>query len=279
MAKPYIMNIGIIGQGFVGNAVFQKFKSFFKVYTYDLKKKLCNSSYDELVKNCRIIFVCLPTPMNKDGSCNSSSVKKVLSRLNKLEKTIVVNKSTVPPGTTEKFNKEFENLQILFNPEFLTERNSIEDFNNQNRIILGGPREATTKLKQIYSTVFPNAYVVKTGSTHAEMIKYFTNSFLATKVSFANEIHELCKTLNLDYDKVVEYAILDSRLGKSHWAVPGPDGDFGFGGHCFPKDLSAIIKMTNDLQTTNNILKSAKKTNDKVRKNRDWEKMKGRAIS
>jgi len=273
------MNIGIIGQGYVGNAVFQKFKSFFKVYTFDLKKNLCNSSYDELVKNCRIIFVCIPTPMNKDGSCDSSLVREVLSSLNKAEKTIVVNKSTVTPGTTENFNKKYNNLEILFNPEFLTERNSIEDFSNENRIILGGPREATTKLKQIYSKVFPNAYVIKTGSTHAEMIKYFTNSFLATKVSFANEMHELCKNLNLDYDKVVEYATLDSRLGKSHWAVPGPDGDFGFGGHCFPKDLSAIIKMTNDLKTTNNIIKSALKTNDKVRKNRDWENMKGRAIN
>jgi len=279
MAKPYTMNIGIIGQGFVGNAVFQKFKSFFKVYTYDLKKELCNSSFNELFQKCRVIFICLPTPMNKDGSCNSSLVKKVLSRLNKGEKTIVVNKSTIIPGTTENFNKEFKNLQILFNPEFLTERNSIDDFNNQNRIILGGPRNATTKLKQIYSKVFPNAYVIKTGSTHAEMIKYFTNAFLATKVSFANEMHELCDSLNLDYDKVVEYATLDIRLGKSHWAVPGPDGDFGFGGHCFPKDLSAIIKMTSDLKTTNNVLKSTKKTNDKLRKNRNWEKMKGRAIN
>jgi UDPglucose 6-dehydrogenase len=273
------MNIGIIGQGFVGNAVFQKFKSFFKVYTYDLKKELCNSSFDELFEKCRIIFICLPTPMNKDGSCDVCLVKQVLSSLNKGKKTIVVNKSTVPPGTTENFNNEFNNLQILFNPEFLTERNSIEDFNNQNRIILGGPRPSTTRVKQIYSKVFPKAHIIKTGSKHAEMIKYFTNAFLTTKVSFANEMHELCKTLNLDYDKVVEYAILDNRLGKSHWAVPGPDGDYGFGGHCFPKDLSAIIKISSDLKTTNNVLKSVKRTNDKVRKNRDWEKMRGRAIN
>ena len=273
------MNIGIIGQGFVGNAVYQKFKNFFKVYTYDIVAKLCNSSYDELINNCKIIFICIPTPMNKDGSCNSELVKEVLFKLNKKSKAIVVNKSTIPPGTTAKFNDQFENLKIIFNPEFLTERNAIEDFNNQDRIILGGPRPATTELKQIYSIVFPNAYVIKTGSTHAEMIKYFTNCFLANKVSFSNEMHELCDALDLDYDKVVEYATLDTRLGNSHWAVPGPDGDFGFGGHCFPKDLSAIIKMTNDLGTTNNILKSVQKTNNKVRNNRDWEKMKGRAVN
>lgn len=273
------MNVGIIGQGFVGNAIYQKFKSFFKVYTYDLKKNLSNSTYKELVKNCKLIFVCVPTPMNKDGSCDVELVREVLSKLNNVTKAIIVNKSTVIPGTTEKFNKEFKNLEIVFNPEFLTERNSVIDFNNQDRIILGGPRPATTEIKQVYSKVFPKAYVIKTGSTHAEMIKYFTNSFLATKVSFANEIHELCTALNLDYDKVIEYATLDERLGNSHWAVPGPDGDLGFGGHCFPKDLSAIINMTDKLGLTNNVLKATKQSNDKLRKNRNWEKMKGRAVN
>ena len=280
LAKPFlIMNIGIIGQGFVGKAVFQKFNLFFKVYTYDIIPEICNSSYDDLVKNCKIIFICIPTPMNKDGSCNVELVRKVLYGLNNETKATIVNKSTIPPGTTDMFQKQFKNLKIIFNPEFLTERNSVEDFNKQDRVILGGPRPATTDLKQIYSTVFPNAYVIKTGAKHAEMIKYFTNCFLANKVSFANEMYDLCNALNLDYDKVVEYAILDNRLGNSHWSVPGPDGDFGFGGHCFPKDLSAIIKMTDNLGTINATLKSVLKTNDKVRKNRDWENMKGRAIT
>ena len=273
------MNIGIIGQGFVGNAVYQSFKFFFKVYTYDIITELCNSSYDDLIKNCKIIFVCVPTPMNIDGSCNVELVREILIKLNKETKAIVVNKSTVIPGTTEKFNKEFKNLDIVFNPEFLTEKNAVEDFRNHDRIILGGTRSASSKLKQVYSTVFPKAHLIKTGSKNAEMVKYFTNCFLANKVSFANEMHELCTALDLDYDKVVEYATLDNRLGNSHWAVPGPDGDLGFGGHCFPKDLSAIIKISNDLATTNNVLKSTKKTNDELRKNRDWENMKGRAIN
>ena len=102
-----------------------------------------------------------------------------------------------------------------------------------------------------------------------------TTSFNSTAVLLTI----LCNALDLDYDKVIEYATLDNRLGNSHWAVPGPDGDFGFGGHCFPKDLSALIKMTDDLGTVNNILKSVEKTNCRVRKNRDWEKMKGRAIN
>ena len=110
------------------------------------------------------------------------------------------------------------------------------------------------------------------------MIKYFTNSFLATKVSFANEMYDLCLKLNLDYDKVVEYSVLDKRIANSHLNVPGPDGDLGFGGHCFPKDLSALIKLSDDIGSIN-YPKSVIKTNDTVRKNRDWEKMKGRAIN
>ena len=270
--------IGIVGQGFVGNAIFQKFKKYFPILTFDLKPQLSNSTFDSILENCSIIFVCLPTPMNEDGSCNITIVEDVLDTINKKSKSIVVVKSTVLPGTTDEFNIKFKNIDVVFNPEFLTERNAVEDFNNQKRIILGGPRPATTELKQIYAKVFPDAYIIKTGSTHAELVKYFTNCFLASKVSFANEMYELSNALGLDYDKVVEYSILDERLGRSHWSVPGPDGDMGYGGHCFPKDLSAIIKLTEKFGTTNNVLKSVRKTNDELRNNRDWENMKGRAI-
>ena len=272
------LKIGIIGQGFVGDAIFQKFKSFFEVYTYDLKKDLCNSSFDYISKNCELVFICLPTPMNVDGSCNFSLVEENISKLSKSKNRIIVIKSTVIPGTTEKLNKKYKNGDIIFNPEFLTERNAVNDFNNQNRIILGGPRPSSSILKQVYSRVFPKAHIIKTGSTHAEFIKYFTNCFLATKVIFSNEMYFMCKSLGLDYDKVVEYSTLDERLGKSHWSVPGPDGDFGFGGHCFPKDLSALLNLSESLNSTNLLLKSVKFSNDKLRNNRDWEKMIGRAV-
>tara|TARA_B100000575_G_C23121628_1_gene649193 strand:+ start:704 stop:1537 length:834 start_codon:yes stop_codon:yes gene_type:complete len=273
------MKIGIIGQGFVGNAVYSKFKLFYDILTYDINLKLCNSNIKEIKKKCKIIFVCVPTPMKSNGSCDTSIVKSVLNNFASEKGLIIVNKSTVIPGTTEKFNTEFKNIQIVFNPEFLTERNAVNDFNSQNRIIIGGPRPASTIVKNIYSKVFPKAHIIKTGSSHAEMIKYFTNSFLATKVSFANEMYDLCLKLNLDFDKIIEYVLLDKRIGNSHLNVPGPDGDFGFGGHCFPKDLSALISLTDELGSLNNLLKSVKKTNDKVRINRDWEKMKGRAVN
>lgn len=273
------MIIGIIGQGFVGSAVYHKFKNFYNVLTFDLDESKCNSSEDELINNSEIIFVCLPTPMNQDGSCNIDIVEGVIKKINEKSKNkIVVIKSTITPGTTNSLNLKYENVTIAFNPEFLTERNAIEDYENQNRIILGGPRPATTKLKQVFSKVFPKAEIIKTDSTHAEMVKYLINTFLSVKVSFANEIYQLCDKLNIDYDKVVEYAIHDERLGNSHWSVPGHDGDFGFGGHCFPKDLSAIISLTNELGTINNVLDATKKTNDKVRVDRDWENMKGRAV-
>ena len=278
------MNIGIIGQGFVGNAVYQKFKNYYDVLTYDLDESKSNSNVNEIIYKCENIFVCLPTPMNRDGSCNINIVEQVLAGIDlttdnlETERNIII-KSTIPPGTTAKWNLLFESLNIVFNPEFLTERNAIKDYENQNRIILGGVRPATTELKRVFSKVFPKAHIIKTDSTHAEMVKYLTNTFLSVKVSFANEIFQLCDRLNIDYDKVVEYATYDERLGKSHWNVPGHDGDFGFGGHCFPKDLKALLYLTEKLGTINNVLCATNETNNNVRKNRDWEGMKGRAVT
>ncbi len=272
------MNIGIIGQGFVGNAVYQKFKKYYDIKAYDLKAMLSNATVQEALDN-DVVFICLPTPMNKDGSCHTDIVEAAIERVFKfgVAKTVVI-KSTIPPGTTSKWNKQFPSLDIVFNPEFLTEANAVSDYENQTRIILGGPRTSTTKLKPIFKKAFPNADIIKTDSTYAEMVKYVTNSFLATKVSFANEMYQICEGLNVDYDKVIEYATYDKRLGKSHWSVPGPDGDFGYGGHCFPKDVKALIEVANDKSIFPLMLIATDEKNDQVRKNKDWEKMKGRAI-
>ena len=280
------MVIGIVGQGFVGLAVKIGFEPHYELETYDKydkDKSTCDNLFD-LVMECDVIFVCVPTPMNKDGSCHTDIVEEVITEINEIVletesypyhiKPIVVIKSTVPPGTTDRLHSKNRGLDVIFNPEFLTEINFIEDFKNQNRIILGGIRRGTSLLRQVYSKVFPHATIVKTGAKHAEMVKYFTNCFLATKVSFANEMKVLCDKIGIDYDKVVEYATYDKRLGKSHWAVPGPDGDYGFGGHCLPKDISAIVNGYDDME----LLQAVLKVNDKVRKNRDWEQMKGRAV-
>ena len=284
------MKIGIVGQGYVGTAVRAVFQKHYDVRTFDINTELSTcDTLQELVTKSDVIFVCVPTPMNKDGSCNTDIVEDVISDINDLiqinelnhyesSDKIVVIKSTVPPGTTDRLNKENDNVTVIFNPEFLTEANFIEDFKNQDRIIIGGTRPATTKVRQLYSVAFPDTPIVKTGSTTAEMVKYMTNSFLATKVSFANEMKMISDKLGVDYDKVVEYATYDERLGKSHWSVPGPDGHYGFGGSCFPKDINALIKVAEKMDIPVNVLSSAWDTNLNVRPEQDWKELKGRAV-
>ena len=279
------MKIGIVGQGYVGAAVKEVFSKHYNVETYDLDKDKCSVDYlEDIVELSNIIFVCVPTPMKKDGSCDTSIVEAVVKDINDMVVSrnvsgrIVAIKSTIPPGTTNRLNKECKNISVIFNPEFLTEANFIDDFKNQNRIIIGGERPSTTKLRQVYSLAFPSAKIVKTGSITAEMVIYFTNTFLATKVSFANEMKQICDGLNIDYDKVVEYSTYDERLGKSHWAVPGPDGKLGFGGSCFPKDLNALIHLARNLETSLNTIGGAWDTNLDVRPEEDWKELKGRAV-
>ena len=280
--------IGIVGQGFVGSALREGMKAAFKIETFDIdpsKESTC-SNISELVDNCEIIFVCLPTPMKQTGCCDTSIVETAICDINdasrRLQKrTIVVIKSTVEPGTTDRLNNSYASVTVVFNPEFLTEANSFSDFKNQSRIIIGGLRPASTKIKTLYRKAFPKTPIIKTSAKHAEMVKYFINCFLATKVSFANEMYQVCSRLGIDYDKVIEYALYDDRIGKSHLSAPGPDGSFGFGGHCFPKDLNAIMHLAKQCGIEPTVLSSVWQKNLEVRPQaeRDWEQMVGRAIS
>jgi len=294
-------SIGIIGRGFVGTAVFEGMNHAFDIYCYDKVKGLFfkgkNHKFEDkyvmvedkmgyIVKHTDgPIFVCVPTPMNPDGSCNVSIVESVVREISEAaikagkSGVVVVIKSTVVPGTTERLNGMYSNLHVVFNPEFLTERNSVNDFKNQDRIIIGGPHEGTAVLKQVYETAYPNVPVTKTSSTIAELVKYTTNCFLATKVAFANEMKQVCDGLGADYDKVVEDATKDKRLGGSHWAVPGPDGKKGFGGSCFPKDLNGMLALAGQLGVECPTMTGAWATNLKVRPERDWEQLKGRAVT
>jgi UDPglucose 6-dehydrogenase len=226
--------------------------------------------------------MCLPTPMRKDGSCDTrileSAIRKIdLTVYTHNHRPIIVVKSTVPPGTTARLDEMAPYCDVCFSPEFLTEANSFEDFKNQSRIIIGG--RGAKRVKQMFRKPFPNIPIVVTKSETAEMVKYFINCFLATKVTFANQMYQICLDNNLDYDKVCEYALHDERIGKSHLAVPGPDGDLGFGGHCFPKDLAAIISFGKIYDGDTTFLESVREYNDKCRRIRDWELMKGRAVS
>lgn len=289
------MKIGIIGQGFVGSAINNGLKDYYSVLTYDLNKDLCNSSREEVCSKSDIIFICVPTPMRLNGSCDTRILEKALDDVYKeilkqnpepkhsdflkkqKRKKVLVIKSTVTPGTTKLLSKKYPGVNLCFSPEFLTEANSFEDFKNQTRIIIGG--EGAKIIKQMFRKPFPKIPIVVTHSTTAEMVKYFTNCFLATKVIFANQMFQICNDNNIDYDKVCEYALYDERIGKSHLSVPGPDGDLGFGGHCFPKDLAAMISFGSKIEGDVSFLKSVQDYNDKCRRIRDWEGMKGRAVS
>ena len=234
-----------------------------------------------------IYFVCLPTPMKEDGSADLSIVESVLEELANIPgDRIAVVKSTIPPGSVEKWNEKYSSkgLHVIFNPEFLTEANALNDMRNQNRIVLGGPRPWINLVKQLFQSAFPGIPIIKTSSTTAEMVKYLTNNFLTVKVAFANEMSQICEALDksgfdVDYDKVVEYAKYDKRLGESHWCVPGPDGHRGFGGSCFVKDLNAMTSVADNLNIETPVLDGAWEKNLEVRPEKDWEKLVGRAIS
>lgn len=306
--------IACIGQGFVGGTLTIGMCHAFDVYAHDKVKNAVVSdrgnivnvsdSVLHLVDVCErtpevnftgVFFVCVPTPMKRSGEADLRIVESVLNELvDEPGERIAVVKSTIPPGTTEAWNDRYEHLglTVVFNPEFLREATALDDFLNQDRIILGGPRPQVNVVRDIFKVAYPNIPIHKTSSTNAELVKYVTNTFLATKVSFANEIYQVCEALadkgqDVDYDRTIELATLDRRLGKSHWQVPGPmpadDGTGkllrGYGGSCFCKDINALIHRAKQLGVTPTMLQAAWNKNVEVRPQRDWERLLGRAVS
>ncbi len=279
------MKIGIIGKGFVGSAVEHGFtcnKNFkAEIKIFDINPKLSTHTLSETVNDSDFVFISVPTPANNDGSINLEFLDIVLSDINECIKNdcIILIRSTVTPGTSLKFSNKYPSLNIVFNPEFLTEKNANNDFINQSRIILGGDKHYTSKVAKLYNWRFEKEIpIIQTNYQTAELIKYMNNTFLATKVSFMNEMFLIANKINADWDKTVEGFTLDSRVGLSHVNVPGHDGKFGFGGSCFPKDIQAIIKFSKDIDIDTKVLQAAWDTNLKVRPEKDWEKLKGRAV-
>jgi UDPglucose 6-dehydrogenase len=275
------VDIGIIGLGYVGQAVESFLKKFYKIHTYDINGKSNCNSLKEVVDLSEVLFICLPTPSMKDGSCDLRIVEDVISNINILSKKsskLIVIKSTIPVGTTDKFIAKYKKIKFCFNPEFLTEANFIEDFENQERIIIGG--DNIDLIYNIYLETFKDVKIITTDCKTAEMVKYVTNTFLATKVSFANEISSFCSKLNIDYERIIDIAKLDHRLGSSHWKVPGPDGKKGYGGSCFPKDIASLINQFENNKIESIILKSSFNRNNNIdRPDKDWQKLKGRSVS
>jgi UDPglucose 6-dehydrogenase len=263
--------VGIVGRGFVGGAMYENFKDCFDVAVWDtVEEKRTLNSFESFVDSSDIIFVCVPTPMKENGECDISIVEDVIAKIANLDRRkYVVIKSTVPPGTTQRL-AESHDMVIGFNPEFLTEANSYNDFRHQPLIIIGTDDVALgTVMTQLYyefnAKVDNVAHVIQRSSKEAELFKYLANCFLATKVIFANEFKTLCDKIDVDYGRIAEVAVLDKRLGHTHWRVPGPDGKYGFGGSCFPKDTSALLHFADEYQTTMWMLTEATYINDEIR--------------
>ena len=283
--------IGIIGRGFVGSAVEFGFSpntgcdAEVRVYDKDPSKSL--HSLEETVNESDIIFLSVPTPSNKDGSMNLDIVRQALqdiSDVNTVSDNVVLLRSTVIPGTTRKLDSEFKNVNLIFNPEFLTERSAKFDFINQPRFILGCGDEVMDRYRsEQVADLFRDRFgesipVIETNYETAELIKYMNNCYFATKVSFLNEMYQISEKSGVDWDIALDGFARDGRIGHSHMNVPGPDGKFGFGGSCFPKDIQAMINHGESLDLNMNTLKGVWNTNLEVRPERDWENLKGRAV-
>ncbi len=275
------MKIGVVGVGIVGGATAKVLEKAHELYLYDKYKPEYNSekNLENLVENSEVIFICVPTPMKGTGEIDYSSVYNSLEQLNeKIAKNprdlLITIRSTAVSGTTDKLAERYP-FRFAFNPEFLREKSAIEDMENTDRVVIGANDEkSSNQLQEIYKPIFPNANYVFVTRKEAEMIKYAANVTLAAQVMIANEIYQICKVTGVDYDKVKEAILLDKRIGKNI-DVPGNDGDFGFGGKCFPKDLKALIKLAQEYEYEPYLLQEIWRTNEKIRTDKDWLNIKG----
>ena len=273
-------NIGIVGNGFVGNSIAFGFSPTHEIKIHD-KDPLRNLNTLDEVLECDFIFVAVPTPMCEDGSISLSVVEAALQEIadnNKNRNNIVILKSTMIPGSTNNFIKQFPELNIVFNPEFLTERTAKLDFLTQARIILGGSKKLTKRVAELFKERFMHTYIIETDTITAELIKYMNNVFFASKVSIMNEMKLMSDAVGADWDAALKGFAADQRIGDSHLNVPGPDGKLGFGGSCFPKDINAFTSMASELGVDVPTIKGAWETNLNVRPEKDWEKLEGRAV-
>ena len=190
--------IGIIGHGYVGESQSFAFSPSFDVRVYDKDSLKSTHSLHEVLDS-DFIFVCVPTPMKKDGSQDLSFIESFFKTAK--DGPIYIIKSTIIPGTTNLLNEKFKNLKIVFSPEFLTERTAKLDILTQTRIILGGDKNLTSKVRKIYDIRFKNKTIIETDSLTAEYIKYMNNTFFASKVSIMNEFYRLANHLGVDWEK------------------------------------------------------------------------------
>ena len=275
--------IGVVGNGFVGGAVKFGFSPQVgcdaEVRVYDKNPDKSTHSLEETVNKSDFIFLSVPTPANEDGSINIDIITSALEDINEVhdgKDNAILIRSTVIPGTTWALQTKYPNLNILFNPEFLTERSANFDFINQSRFIVGnsGQQMSAMKSEQFVELIKDRfgdcVAVMETSYETAELIKYMNNCFFATKVSFMNEMYQIAEKIDANWDEAVSGFVSDGRIGHTHLGVPGHDGKFGFGGSCFPKDIQAMIDFAEMFGLNPSVLKGAWEKNKQVRKDLDW---------
>ena len=260
------MKVGIIGLGFVGSALEKVINSNVSIIKID--PKLNTSVRDLENQDCNILFICVPTPMDEDGGQDLKIVTKVLNEIEKYSTdSLVVMKSTILPDKIENLSKDFPSF--VYNPEFLRERHAFEDLKNSLFFIFGGDKQNSKKLANFYklNTSCEGADFNYTDVKTASLVKYAINSFLATKVVFFNELRNVYINSGSEgsWDNFVKLISKDIRIGSSHMSVPGPDGRFGFGGACFPKDTSALESYAKSLNAHMELLEKAISLNNDLR--------------
>ena len=264
------MNISIIGLGFVGSAMFNSFrqKAVPNLSGYDKFKNI--GSLEECL-SADLLFLALPTPYKESSAeYDKSAILETFELLsNNNFRGLIILKSTVEPQTTASLSEKFPKLSIIHNPEFLTERTALEDFNNQSHIVLGLTDSCTQEQRmnifEFYSKFYPHAKISTCSSTESESMKIFANSFYSVKVQFFNELYFLCQAMNCDFEVVKELMLENGWINPMHTQVPGPDGLFSYGGNCFPKDTNALLKYMKKYSTPSRVLEGTIVERDEIR--------------
>jgi len=259
------MKLGIVGLGVVGGTLLKYFQEQQRdVVTYDTK----GVGSLEGIAEADQIYVCVPTPSKEDGSCDTSIVEEVVANVNKVKEgyKIVVVKSTIIPGTTERLQAQYPDLALIYNPEFLTQATAIQDMFYPERQILGYTLNSFGRVLEVIQQLPRAPFERFIPATVAEMTKYFCNTLYATKVVFANQIYDLCQKLGIDYDSVKECATTNNEYsGINHWDVLHK-GYRGYGGSCLPKDSKALIALGDLLGVNLEVLKMVNKVNEDLLK-------------
>lgn len=246
-----------MGTGMVGGAM-QRYltKKGFEIIAYDPPKGL-----DDVVAlgTADIIFICVPTPYDEArGGFDLSYVDAALALIPAGK--IVVIKSTVLPGTTEKLQAQFPELKMLFSPEFLTEETADQDMSFPDRQIVGYTEKSFTVVADVLQILPLAPFERYMPATEAEMVKYFGNTWFSVKVVFANQMYDMCQKLGVDYDTVRDGAAADKRIGRSHLEI-FHKGSRGYGGKCLPKDTRALIQLGDRVGASMELLKAVEVIN------------------